>query len=181
MVRRAIRALMPCRRSRARQKRWSLSLARMELPGPAPGTSARTANGRDGIDHFLKERAVVLVRRRELRRQRDAGALDQKVALRARFAAVRRVRPGESAPLFAGTLALSSAARLQLITSFCAQPVEQFVMDALPYSSLLPLHSRSRRQQVMPLPQPISLGSRPQGIGEQVPKECRFAARREFR
>jgi hypothetical protein len=54
---------------------------------------------------------------RELQRKRDTLGFDHKVALRARFSTIRRIRAGELAPLFAGTLALSSAARLQSIWS----------------------------------------------------------------
>jgi hypothetical protein len=90
-------------------------------------------------DHFLKQRAVVLVRPREFCRERDTLPLGHNMALRARglprsvgFAPVR------APPFFAGTLALSSAARLQSDLILLSQPVEQLVMDAPPHSSLLP-------------------------------------------
>jgi hypothetical protein len=90
-------------------------LVGVELFRSAPRTSNRLADGRNGFNEILKKEAVVAVSGRELHRERDALPLDHKVALRARFAAIRRIRAGELPPLFAGTLALSSAARLQSI------------------------------------------------------------------
>lgn len=49
--------------------------------------------------------------------QRQTVAVYHKVALRARFAAVRRVRPCGSAPFGAGTLELSTQTRLQSMRS----------------------------------------------------------------
>lgn len=73
------------------------------------------ADRRHGIDQRFQELAVMPVGRRDFQGEGDAIGIDEDVALGARFAAVRRVRPGLLAPLFAGTLALSTAARSQLM------------------------------------------------------------------
>jgi hypothetical protein len=130
----------------------------VELFRPAPRPASRAADGRDRFHDLFKEEAVVAVGSRELHGKRDAFSLDHKMALRARFAAMRRIRPGELAPLFAGMLALSSAARLQSIWSVSPRKLSSSWLDALP-GSILPCHSFNLRQQVIPLPQPISLGS----------------------
>ncbi|EWY36155.1 hypothetical protein N825_29880 [Skermanella stibiiresistens SB22] len=85
------------------------------------------------------------------------------MALGARLAAVRRVRPGFKAPLFAGTLALSNAARLQSI----ALALPNLSRRTRCNVSHTPeaCQSRSRRQQVIPDPQPISRG----GISHGMP------------
>ena len=85
----------------------------VELFGSAPRPAQRPMDGRDRFEHLGEKEAVVAVGRRELHGERDALGFDHKMALRARTAAIRRIRPGELAPLFAGVLALSTAARLQ--------------------------------------------------------------------
>jgi len=84
------------------------------------------------------------------------------MALRALFAAIRWIRPGRFAPPGAGTVAESKAA------------LDQSILSASPSRSSNTLWRRfqtpaccqylSLRQQVMPLPHPISLGSISQGI-----------------
>jgi hypothetical protein len=101
------------------------------------------------------------VRRREADDQGDASAIDHKMALRARFAAIRRIRPGLIAPLFAGTLAASRLARDQSIWS--ASPNQSSNTRWSFCQTPTVCHSTSRRQHVEPLPQPISAGSMPQG------------------
>src|SRR5205085_12296053 len=94
-------------------------------------------------------------------RERDPLSVDHKMALRSRFTSIRRRRPGCLAPFLAGTLAESTEARVQSIlpaspslssNSWCN-------LSQTPASC----QSRRRRQQVMPLPQPISGGNISQG------------------
>ena len=89
-------------------------------------------------------------------------ALDHNMALRARFAAIRGVRADGLAPLLAGMLAESrrgpapvdrSASPRRSSSTWCSR-------SHTPASC----QSRSRRQQVMPEPQPISWGSISQGM-----------------
>lgn len=134
----------------------------MQLGGTAAGPAGALADGRDGIDGGLQHPAVVDVSGRQGHGQRDAVGVDDDVALRARLAAVGRVRPGLPAPLFAGTLALSSAARLQSIA--LALPSRSRRTWCNLSQTPEACQSRSRRQQVMPEPQPISCGSISHGM-----------------
>src|SRR3954465_6854531 len=68
-----------------------------------------------GIEQILEDGAVVPIGTAQERDERDPGAVAHNVALRARFATIRRVGADEVAPLLAGTLALSKLARLQSI------------------------------------------------------------------
>jgi hypothetical protein len=125
---------------------------------PAP----RTWNGRNTIQQVFQGSRVVDISSRQQTGQRNALSIDEKMVLRARFAFVRGVGARRFAPFFAATVAESTDARLQSISparpnfsknrrcKFCQTPAS--------------CHSWSRRQQVMPLPQPISLGSISQGM-----------------
>ncbi len=88
--------------------------------------------------------------------------VDHKMALRARFAAIRRIRPGLSAPFLAGMLALSRLALDQSILS--ASPSRSSSTRCSLSHTAASCQSRSLLQQVMPLPQPISAGSISQGM-----------------
>jgi hypothetical protein len=127
----------------------------------SPWPAARPEDRRDVVDEVLEEPRVVRVRRREAEDQGDTSAVDHKMALRARFAAIRRIRPGRFAPLFAGTLAASRLARDQ--SSWSASPNQSNSTWWSRCQTPASCHATSRRQQVEPLPQPSSAGSRPQG------------------
>ena len=120
------------------------------------------ADCRDSIYHRLKHRSLVDVGSRVPYRQRDALPFDHKMALRARFSAIRRVRAGRFAPPGAGTLPASREARDQSSWSALANRSSRTKcsLSQTPASC----QSRNRRQQVMPLPQPISCGSISQGM-----------------
>ena len=138
-----------------------IGFVRVELPGPAPRSPTRAADRWKSIDHLLKERAVVLVRPREFRRQGDAGALDHNVPLRARLAAVRGVRPRKLAPLLPG----HSRYREQPGSS--RSGLSPRASRAAPSGCVsrrpAPATPLSLRQQVIPEPQPISFGSNSPG------------------
>ena len=94
--------------------------------------------------------------------ERDAPSLDHNMALRALFAAIRRVLADLFAPLFAATLAESRHALDQSIRS--ASPRRSSNTRCRRRHTPASCQSRSLRQQVAPEPQPISLGSISQGI-----------------
>jgi hypothetical protein len=139
-----------------------VALVAMQLRRSPPGSSAPLANRRDRVHGHLQHLAVIDVGRRDRHCQGDALAVDHKMALRARFASIRWIRAGFVAPPGAATLAASIAARDQSICSawpswfnntwwsFCHTPAR--------------CHARKRRQQVIPLPQPISCGSISHGM-----------------
>ena len=92
-----------------------VALVGVQLGRAAPWPARTLADRRHGIDQRLQQLAVVPVGWRDLQGEGDAIGIDEDVTLGARLAAIRRVRAGLLAPLFAGTLALSTAARSQLM------------------------------------------------------------------
>jgi hypothetical protein len=134
----------------------------VKLIRPPSWSAPRLADRRDRVEGGRKDKAVVGVGRAYERGERGAVAVDHNVALRARLAAIRRVRPGFVAPLFAGTAALSSEARLQSMRF--ASPKRFSSSRCRRSHRPASCQSCNRRQQVMPEPQPISLGSISQGM-----------------
>jgi hypothetical protein len=128
--------------------------------------SSRSSSGHlDGckrVEHRFEHPRIVHVRRREGDVQWDAVSVDEQVVLRAQFAPVRRVGPSRLAPPFAGTLEASSEARDQSISPRLpsSSRMTSYSRTQMPAS----FQSRSRRQHVMPLPQPISFGRYSHGI-----------------
>jgi hypothetical protein len=114
------------------------------------------ANGRDGVEQMLKEHAVVAVGAAQADGERGADAVDHKMALSARFAAIRRIRPGFAAPFLAGTLALSRQARLQSIWSASPSRSKNFRWSSAPTPAAC--NSHSPRQHVISEPRPNSGG-----------------------
>jgi len=131
------------------------SLAR---PARSP---ARSDDRGNVVDQRERLRGVVGIGGREADRQRDAVAIDNQVVLGAKLAPVDRVRTGLLAPLLARALRLSRLARLQ---SMAASSPNQFSsVSCSRCQTPACCQSRSRRQQVVALPQPSSLGSNRQG------------------
>jgi hypothetical protein len=90
-----------------------ISLVRVELTWASARPAAALADRRNGVDHALEALAVVDIRWAERERERNTAGVGEDVALYPWSASVCWIGPGLFAPLFAGTLALSSAARLQ--------------------------------------------------------------------
>ena len=90
-----------------------IGLVRVELLGSPPGSSSAVPHARHGIQRRSQHEAVVAVSWAQAHAERGALSVDHNMALRARFAAIRRVRAGLGTPLFAATEALSRLARLQ--------------------------------------------------------------------
>lgn len=153
-----------------------IGLVGVELAWPAARASALAAEGRHRIEGGLEHQAVVAVGRADEPGERLAAAVGDDVVLRARLAAVGRVRPGLGAPLFAGTDALSRQARLQSMRSASAS----FCNSSRCRAAQTPAacQSRRRRQQLMPQPQPISWGNISQGMPERSTKRMPVSAAR---
>src|SRR3712207_5137628 len=142
-----------------------VALVGMQLLGalarPA-GTTTRPLDRLDGVHRLLKDLRVVDVCGAEHYRERDAPSVRNNVALRARFAFIRRIGPGLLAPLLADTLAESKEARSQSIRS--ASPRRSKSTRCSSPHTPASCHSRKRRQQVGPDPHPISPGSISHGM-----------------
>ena len=131
------------------------------LARPAP-TAMGLLDRLDGVHGLLQDRRVVDVGGREDYRERDAPSVRNNMALRSRFAFIRRIRPGLFAPLLAGTLAESNEALSQSMRSASPRRFNstRWSSSHTPASC----QSRKRRQHVDPDPQPISWGSISQGM-----------------
>lgn len=137
-----------------------VALVGVQLDGAAARSTASPtglADWRDGIERRLEHARIMDIGGREPYREGDAASVDHQMALRARFATVRWIRPGRFAPLLAATLAESSDARDQSNWSASARRCSSSRCKR----SQTPARcqSRSRRQHVIPLPQPSSCGS----------------------
>lgn len=121
----------------------------------------------DAVYHLLKHHRVMDVSTSQLHRKRYSFGFDHNMAFRARFALICGVAPnsrGLWVPLFTPLAATVSLSRLAL---------DQSILSASPRRSSsarwrerhtpASCQSRSLRQQVTPLPQPISWGSISQG------------------
>ncbi len=130
--------------------------------GLATRTTRLASDRGNRIDQWQQLRNVVAVGFGKNDAQRNALCVAEDVVLRARFTAIGWVRSSFFPPCTARTLELSAIAREKSILSasrkrasstWCSQ-------SHTPASC----HARKYRQQLIPEPQPISLGSISQGI-----------------
>lgn len=127
------------------------------------------SNRTNPVDQLLEDRCIMCIMgvgSGDSERQRGSSPVDHKMALRACFPAIYRVKAGDKLPLFptpiAGIDCESTEARDQSIWSARPnRPRRTRWSRSYPPASC---QSRRRRQQVMPQPQPISWGSSSQGI-----------------
>lgn len=92
-----------------------IALVGVQLVRPFARPADALADRWHGIHQLLQKLAVVAVGRRNPHGERNAVGVDENMALGARLSTIRRVRPALLALLFAGTAALSTRARSQLI------------------------------------------------------------------
>jgi len=139
-----------------------VGFVRMQFGWTTTRPTASASDRWNGIHHALGLGYFVDVRRGRFDRERGAAGVDHKMALRARFAAIRWIRPS-ARPLFgAGTVAASKTTRDQ---SSCSASCKRSSKTRWSCSQTpAACHSFKRRQQVMPLPQPISGGNISQGM-----------------
>ena len=139
-----------------------IGFVRIQLRGPLAGAPQGPLAGRHRIQHRRQGERVGVVGRAQAERQRDTLAVVEHVLLRAGTPPVGRIAAGDLAPLFAGTSRLSRLARDQSIRS--ALPSRSSSVRCKRSQTPASCQSRSRRQQVTPLPQPISGGSSSHGM-----------------
>ncbi len=142
--------------------RQIIGLVGVKLCGALAGSAAALAHRRHGIDQLVEGAAVVNVCRGDPQGERDAPGIGDNVAPGPGSAAIGRIGASLLAPLFAGTDALSTQARLQSIA--CAPPKRSSRTRCNRFQTPPACQSRSRRQHVIPDPQPISRGSISQGM-----------------
>jgi hypothetical protein len=117
---------------------------------------------------------------REPHGQRNALPIHHEVVFGAELAAVDRVRPRLFAPLFARTLKLSRLDRLQSMAA--SSPSQLRSLSCSRCQTPACCQSRSRRQHVVPLPQPSSVGKSRHGqpvrrTKTMPPSAARFGTR----
>ncbi len=127
-------------------------------PSSRSASSLRASlDGRNGIDHHLQRLCVVNVGSGTPYREGNSASADHKMALRAWFALIRRIRADCVPPFLARILAESKDARDQSISP-SAWSLSSKTLCSFSHTPAC-CQSLSLRQQVMPLPQPISRGS----------------------
>ena len=134
----------------------ALDARRAEARAPA-----LALKGRNGVDQREELGDVVSIRTSERDHQRDALRFGEDMVLAARARAIRGVGTGLGPPFTARMLELSTTARDQSIAPawWNAASSARWIFCHAPAAC----QSRSRRQQVIPDPQPISLGRYSQG------------------
>jgi hypothetical protein len=118
--------------------------------------------GRNGSYQQAQSLAVMHLSAAELNTQWNALGIGEKMMLTARFAAIRRVATRLEPPKTARTLLESATARDQSIRSAACNRRSNSLWSFSQTPAFC--QSRSRRQQVMPLPQPSSCGRSSQPI-----------------
>lgn len=132
---------------------------RMQLDWSLPSSSAkksRLSNRFDSVHNIGESIGVVHVGRGANHCEGYSFGVDHNMALRRRFALICGVRPATLPPFLAGVLAESTAARDQSILS-SSPNLSSSTWCSLSHTPAC-CQSRSLRQQVTPLPQPISGG-----------------------
>lgn len=134
----------------------SISPVSLHRIGALAGTTCFAAHSGNRQEQGLQLPAVMHVGGGDLGAQRNALGIGAKMMFAARFAAVRRVGPRLKPPKTARTLLESTTARDQSIRWLTCKRHNNSRWSFSHTPALC--QSRSRRQQVMPLPQPSSKG-----------------------
>jgi len=130
--------------------------------GAAFGRAGLSANRWNGINQQQQLRHVVGISGCDSRDQWNPVSIGDDMVFGAGFAAIRRIWTGLVPPKTARTDVESTAARDQLIWSASRNRPKstRWILFQTPFLC----HSANRRQQVIPLPQPISCGRSSQPI-----------------
>lgn len=139
-----------------------VSLIRVKFVGAASRAAIESWHTRDGINERFEYYRVVAIGPGDHQRQRHAAPVYDEVSLAAELAAIRWVRPGLLAPRGLATAAPSMLARLQSIWSCSRKRLSSAKCSCA--QTPLACQSRRRRQHVMPLPKPSSLGNSSHGM-----------------
>ncbi len=144
-----------------------IALVGVQFVRAASRATRSMTHRRHRIESGRQHQAVVPVSPAQAQAERCPRPVDHNMALRARFAAIRRVRAGGSAPFLAAMDEESSAARLQ--SSWSASAKRSSRVRCRRVQTPAACQSCSRRQHVMP-EQPIS--------GVASPTGCRSAGQK---
>ena len=151
-----------------------VSLVRMQLVRATARSAAPPSHPRYCIHKRLEDDRVVPVGAGDTEHQRDAFAVGDEVALAAELAAVGGIRPRMRAPRGLGTLAPSKLTRLKSRRPALRNSASKSMCTRCHTPAAC--HSRSLRQQVMPLPKPSSCGRSSQGMPVRSTKRMPLSA-----
>ncbi len=176
---RAMRTLIPRRCRYRRQCRASSPLSAWTCSGRWRGRPRAPRTGWDARDDRREDRRVGALRAGQASGQRQPLAIDRQMTLGTRLAPIGRVRPHRIAPFLARRLALSTETRDQ--SSAPSAPRRSRIARCSACQTPAICQSRSRRQHVLPLPQPSTPGSacQPQPVlsTNMIPHSARRADR----
>jgi len=144
------------------QRRAAVGRIALQNLGLDARSSSRAGNGRHGDDQVERHPAIVQIGWRRFHDQRQTLGFGQHMPLTACFRTIRRIGAGVRPPKTARTLALSMTARSRWIAPALPSVVSNRVWSR--DHTERRVQSANRRQQVLPLPQPISVGRSCQGI-----------------
>lgn len=147
-----------------------LPAVRLRIIGPVALDPVRSSTGpsdfardrRDRIDQRQQLRDVVAIGPRDLDRQRNAARIGDQMMLGARFRSICGIRAGLRPPKTARIESESTRAREKSIWSVPRSSHRRTRWISFQTPALC--QSRSLRQHVMPLPQPISAGKSSHGM-----------------
>lgn len=139
-----------------------IAFVRVQSPGPSTWPTSLAAYRRQGIDQRLEDHRVMPVGPGDAEHHRDTLGVRDDMALAAQLAPVRRVGACVRAPRGLGTLAPSTLNRLKSSLSALRSSLSSTRCSSCHTPAAC--QSRSRRQQVIPLPKPSSCGSSSQGM-----------------
>lgn len=153
-----------------------ITLVGMEFVWTASRSTGQACHCRQCIDQGFEDDRVVPIGARYSQRQGNAAPVYDEMTFAAEFSSIRGIRASLLAPRGLATDAPSMLARLQSIWSCSRKRVSR----ARCSRSQTPLacQSRSRRQQVMPLPKPNSWGRSSHGIPVCKTNRMPFSAAR---
>ena len=139
-----------------------VSPIRIQLSWPFAPSTARALDGRDRIHQWNRQLGVMDIGSGMDHRERDPFAIADEMPFRAVFPTIRGIGASFRPPKIARTELLSTTALDQSIRS--AKPNSSSKTCQTFCQTPETCQSRSRRQQVMPLPHPSSGGSNSQAV-----------------
>ena len=151
-----------------------IALVRVQLAWPTTRSPWFATHRRQQIDQLLEDHRVMPVGPSDTEGQWNASSVRDDMALAAKLAPVSGVGAGVQTPRGLGTLPPSKQARLKSSLSALRSSANSFRCKLCHTPAAC--QSRSRLQQVMPLPKPNSWGSSSHGIPVRSTKTMPFKA-----
>lgn len=157
-----------------------ITAIRLDMPGAFQRTTTPASNRRHAVEQGQQLRRIVAVGAGQDDIERDAVAIDEEVVLAARLAPISRIGASFFPPCTARTDEESAITREKSRRSALRNLAKRMRCSLSQTPACC--QSRARRQQLMPEPHPISLGSISQGRPDcrmnRMPVKTRRSSRR---